>query len=328
MKNIEMEFSYLGENKKIGLVKLSGDVDIATVPQFSIFMQKVEESTCPIILFDLQRVHYMNSTGFGIMASFAMEAKDQGTRKILFCNMQKNIINTYSLFGMDRVWPHFKTKEEALRSLETGEGLDPMEEEKVQFPVVRSCTYCRRPCNFPKPGHYKCPHCGTIHRMTEKGMLEQVAPPKKRIMDRADDCVDEIDITLPSDAMHLARIREFIFSFFSDQFEEQERSDMAMAVDEACGNVIEHAHKFDRNKKVFLHLEIHSKKILFTITDSGENTFNNIVQSDKINQEKLKNTGRGMGLYLIKQIMDEVHLKPTKTWGTALTMVKYLKENE
>ena len=52
-----------------------------------------------------------------------------------------------------------------------------------------------------------------------------------------------------SDAIHLSRVRDFVFLFQRSVFR-TERADLAMAVDEACENATEHAHKSDRNKNI------------------------------------------------------------------------------
>lgn len=324
MQNLQMEFNYLNQEKNSAVVKITGEVDMKNVPEFTEFISKVLEDQCQKIFFDLQGLSYMSSTGFGVLASAAIEEKEKGERQIFFCNLHPTILNTYTLFGMEQVWPPYESIEKALKSASEKKE----EVEKATFPLIKSCTYCHKPSNFAKPGHYKCPHCGTIHQLFDTGELKQVVRPKKKSskdLNTTELVTDEIDISLPSDAVHLSRIRDFIFSFLTESFEEQDRSNMAMAVDEAVANAIEHAHKNDRNKKVYIHIELNIKKFVITIKDSGNNTFNSIIQKDNISQNQLKETGRGMGLILIKQMMDEVNLKPTETWGTAITMTKYVR---
>ena len=291
-------------------------------------MSQVVKTPCNKLLFNLQGLQYMNSTGFGVLASVAMEEKDKGEKQICFCNMHPTILNTYTIFGMEQVWPQYPTIEAALASLAEGKrsALEEPEEEVVNFPLIRSCTHCNRPSNFPKPGNYKCPYCSTIHQLDNKGNLKQITrPPRKKMESNKFEAgvTDEIDISVPSDPYHLSRVRDFIFSFLPETFNEEVRSSMVMAVDEAFANAIEHAHKNDRSKKVQMHIEVSLKRVAITVKDSGENTFNKIVQKKQVNQDQIKKTGRGMGLLLIKQMMDEVNLKPTETWGTAVTMIKY-----
>lgn len=352
MKKIQMEFNYLSEAKEAGVVKVAGEIDLTTISEFSEFMNKVTEIACNILLFDLGQLRYMNSTGFGIFASLAMDESEKGIKRIAFFNMQKTVQATYNLMGFENIAPNFATLEQALEHLRNKQAAPqedketakppapqarpeepkpplPKQEEKATFPLIRSCTNCQKPCNFLKPGHYKCPYCNTIHQLDEKGSLTQLSLPKKKPQENKQDAAtDEIDISLPSDAIHLSRIRDFVFSFFMGMFSDQERADMAMAVDEACENAIEHAHNSERGKKLYIHLEVNPQKVSLTIKDSGENTFKNVVQSDKVNQDQLKRTGRGMGLFLIKQVMDEVQIKPTEKWGTSLTMTKYIKKKE
>lgn len=329
MKKIQTEFSYLSDNKETALIKIAGEVDLTTMTEFADFIAKMIDLPCKNLVFDLQHLRYMNSTGFGKLASLAIEEKEKGGREMFFCSMQPAILSTYTLFGLENIWQQFPSVDAALASLRTTNVAAPVKEEKVMFPLIRSCTNCRRPSNFSKPGHYKCPYCNTIHQVDDKGNLTQVAAPKKKAPEAPVEQVnDEIDISLPSDAIHLSRVRDFIFAFFVDIFSDQERADMAMAVDEACENAIEHAHKFDRNKRIYLHLELGTQKVSLTIKDSGENTFKNLVQAEHVNQDQLKRTGRGMGLFLIKQIMDEVNIKPTEKWGTAITMTKLIKKKD
>ncbi len=326
MKKIQMEFDYLSQTKEIGIIRVGGEIDLNSVAEFSEFMEQAMANPCQKLLIDLQNLHYANSSGFGILASAALVEQEKNGKKVVFCNMQPVISKVYTIFGMDQVCPDFPSMEQALSFLQAPEKLP---QEKITFPLIRSCTECQKSSNFPKPGHYKCPYCGTIHHLDEEGIIKQINRKKKKIAkEKSAANPDEVDITLPSDKQHLSKLRDFIFSFLVDLFNEDERSRMAMAVDEACANAIEHAHNDDRNKKIHLHIEVNSKKFSITVTDSGVNTFKNIVHRDQVNQNILKETGRGMGLILIKQMMDEVNLKPTETWGTAITMTKYVKQEE
>lgn len=320
-----MEFNFASDKKDIGIVQLRGALDLSTISEFSEFMDQVMANPCSKIIFDLSGLSYVNSNGFGMMAAAALGEKDKNGKQIVFCNMQSSILKIYSLFGLDQVCRPLSSREEALNVLNSPSG---GREDSVTFPLIRSCTECQRPSNFAKPGHYKCPHCNTIHHLNAEGQLTQVSRSKKKkaAKEKAPGAdFDEVDITLPSDTQHLAKLRDFIFSFLTELFPEEERHRMAMAVDEATGNAIEHAHKYDRTKKIQLHIEVNPQRFTITVTDSGVNTFNNVVQREQVNQDILKETGRGMGLILIKQMMDDVTLKPTATWGTSITMTKYTK---
>lgn len=328
MKKIQMEFNYLSQTKEIGIIKVGGEIDLNTVVEFSEFMEQALANPCQKLLIDLQNLAYANSSGFGILASAALVEQEKNGKKIVFCNMQPVISKVYNIFGMDQVCPQYTSLEQAMAALQCPE---KKPQEKATFPLIRTCTECQKPSNFPKAGHYKCPYCNTIHYLDEDGNLQQINRSKKKKAAKEKSLatnIDEVDITLPSDKQHLSKLRDFIFSFLVDLFNEEERSRMAMAVDEACANAIEHAHGEDRSKKIHLHIEVSQKKFSMTVTDSGVNTFKNIVHRDQVNHDILKETGRGMGLILIKQMMDEVSLKPTDTWGTSITMTKYVKKDE
>lgn len=365
MKKVQFEFNFLSAKKDIAVLKIKGEVDLSNIQEFKDFLAKVIENPYEKLIMDLHELWYMNSSGFGVLAATMQQSE---TKQILVCQLHPNILKTYRAFGIEQMWPPYESLQDALNALQKNKPGTEAIAEAVHFPLIRTCTNCRKPSNFSKPGRYKCPYCATIHQIDDQGILVRVskkagpgttqataAAAKTVITNNADSLAqqppttgantvqnaaaatatttappspsgsDEIDITIPSNGNHLRRIRDFIFSFADEIFSEQERYNMASAVDEAIANAIEHAHNYDQTKKIFIHLEITPQKFSITVKDSGQNTFGRIVQREQLTQEQLKKIGRGMGLLVIKQTMDEVNFKPTETFGTALTMTKYVK---
>lgn len=374
MKKVQFEFSFLSPKKDIAVLKIKGEVDMGNIQEFKDFLAKVLESSYEKLIMDLHELRYMNSTGFGVLASTMQQTE---TKQILVCHLHPNILKTYRSFGIEQMWPPYPTLQDALTALQKGKPSTEAMPETIHFPLIRTCTNCRKASNFSKPGRYKCPFCATIHQIDEQGNLSPIvkkvevpsqttsalanasvaktvmlpvapiptlqtptmalppslvsslsnieSPPEQIPAPPTPSESDEIDITIPSNGNHLRRIRDFIFSFADEIFDDQERYNMASAVDEAIANAIEHAHNNDRSKKIFIHLEVTPQKFSITVKDSGENTFSRIVQREQLTQDQLKKLGRGMGLMVIKQTMDEVNFKPTETFGTAITMVKYVK---
>ncbi len=407
MRKIQLEFNYISQKKDVGLARVRGEIDGSNINEFAAFLKKIGEVSCAKVLFDLKDLRYMNSTGFGNLAAFFLNEKDTGKREIYICNLHPNIQRTYRTFGMDQTWPTYPTIEEAIAALQKNRIIqkntpEPKNvSEPILFPIIRSCTNCRKPSNFPKPGTYRCTYCSTIHQIDDQGnlkvvstvskktvvqdkkiekleeekVIEQQKKMEEKIVEQHEEKAEEknsekitsmfpevpsdsvssselapplpstptpapsitptstsdvetIDITISSNPNYLRRIRDFIFAFADEIFTEQERYNMSSAIDEALANAIEHAHQNDVSKKIFIKIEVNEKKFQVTIKDSGVNTFNNIIQRDNVSQEQLKKIGRGMGLLVIKQTMDEVSFNPTESWGTAITMIKYVKDKD
>jgi serine/threonine-protein kinase RsbW len=80
-----------------------------------------------------------------------------------------------------------------------------------------------------------------------------------------------------------------------------------LAVDEVCANMMIHSNCCDQAKEIFLNLHFLDNLLRITISDFGL-SFNYIPQAEMslemLVAEKRKG---GMGLTLVKKIMDEVH---------------------
>ena len=321
----------------------------------------------------------MNSTGFGALTSRAM---NEPKFKIIFCNLESNISEVFSMFGLDNVCdilPDLDSAIEVAKTLvedgseEPDSSVEEIEEleddndsdEELEvpppaaaavnnatsepsapdatkvttnfaeqnppstgkiFPTIKRCLSCGKKINFRTTGHYRCPRCKSILFINNEGILnliENPLSPSLPAVPENEGAPDEITIIFPSDTNYLSKIRDFIMSFTKAIFDDVQRDSITMAVDEACSNAIEHAHHFDRNKKIHMAVLINDDCFSITITDSGVNTFNeHLVQPD---DDQIKKSGRGMGLILMKRMMDEVNIRKTEANGTSINLVKYAK---
>lgn len=109
---------------------------------------------------------------------------------------------------------------------------------------------------------------------------------------------------------NLSRIRDFVSSNASEAgFSKDEIDEMILAVDEACTNVIKHAYKFSPDGDIILEIKFDDNAFTITIEDNGI-SFN----PDEIPEPDLQKYYRehrvgGLGMYLMKTLMDEVKYK-------------------
>lgn len=98
-------------------------------------------------------------------------------------------------------------------------------------------------------------------------------------------------------------------------------SDLIIAVNEACMNIMEHAYKGDRSGEIVLEINDNGGEIEVVLTD-----FADPIDFDDIKPRNLDELRPGgLGTYFIKEIMDEcayAHLKGSN--GNVLRMTKRL----
>lgn len=109
----------------------------------------------------------------------------------------------------------------------------------------------------------------------------------------------------------LEKARNFIYKSALDfGFTENDSFQIALAVDEACTNIIKHSYKFDSTKKFTIGVRPQGKEFQIFILDEGS-SFNpnevEIVDIPTILKSKQKG---GFGIFLITRIMDSIQYFP------------------
>lgn len=92
--------------------------------------------------------------------------------------------------------------------------------------------------------------------------------------------------------------------------------DIKVAVSEACTNAIKHSD----DDKFFITFEIIESGICIEIRDNGKGY--NIENIKEPNLEEPKESG--LGIFIIKTLMDEVSMESIENEGTVIRMTKYL----
>ena len=118
---------------------------------------------------------------------------------------------------------------------------------------------------------------------------------------------EKFKLEIPSATENLYLIREFITKIATKAgFVEDMQEQIALAVDEACTNVIKHAHKFDANTNIDILVSIDSTKIKISITDKGTGFDTSKLQIPDLKIYAKESRHGGLGIYLMKTLMDEV----------------------
>ena len=134
-------------------------------------------------------------------------------------------------------------------------------------------------------------------------------------------------LQVPSSTENLALIREFIGSAAAQAgFDEKETGKLELAVDEACANVIEHAYGHDVSKEVIIRVRLSDEMLSIDIEDTGNGFDPKLVNQEELEQLISKRKTGGLGMRLMKTLMDEVRYEIEPGKKNALHMMKRLKK--
>ncbi|HYC59197.1 MAG TPA: ATP-binding protein [Thermoanaerobaculia bacterium] len=134
-------------------------------------------------------------------------------------------------------------------------------------------------------------------------------------------------LDVPSTTQNLALIREFV-SRVAEQagLNETEVGELELAVDEACANVIEHAYGDDKTKQVMVRAIFDEDTLRIHVIDTGKGFDPTQVQEQELKDLIARRKTGGLGMRLIKTLMDEVHYDIEPGKRNELRMVKKLRK--
>jgi len=117
-------------------------------------------------------------------------------------------------------------------------------------------------------------------------------------------------ITIPSSTKYLRDIRDFIAEFGDEnRLPSKLISQISLAVDEACTNVIKHAYKNSSDNEINLEIKKSNNKIKISIKDNGIHFDPASIHDPDIEESQKKKKGGGLGIFLMKKLMDKVEYK-------------------
>lgn len=105
----------------------------------------------------------------------------------------------------------------------------------------------------------------------------------------------------------LAEVRNFVAKHASNfGFDDKQISDIRLAVDEACTNIIKHAYKYDQEQRVEIKIGLTGEELWVSLKDTGD-AFDPGSYSKPDLREQMKSRKRGgVGVFLISKLMDDV----------------------
>jgi len=134
-------------------------------------------------------------------------------------------------------------------------------------------------------------------------------------------------MSVPSSTQNLALVRDFVSGVGAQAgLNESDVANLELAVDEACANVMEHAYGDDANKEVVLRLIFDADTLRIHVIDTGRGFDPDDIRQEEIKQLAANRKTGGMGMRIIKLVMDEVHYDITPGEKNELQMVMKLRK--
>jgi len=156
---------------------------------------------------------------------------------------------------------------------------------------------------------------------------ELIVPDGEPVKRKQGETDKRFDLTVPSQTATLKRVRRFVaaaahrFGFSND-----DASKIALAVDEACTNIIKHAYNFAEDKDIHLSIFMRNGKLEILITDHGKPFNPDAVKLPDMKEYLSHYRHGGLGMYLMKSLMDKVEYRIRPGIKNQVILVKYLRQ--
>ena len=139
----------------------------------------------------------------------------------------------------------------------------------------------------------------------------------------------KISKTVLSRTDHLLEVRDFVSDAARQfGFSDEDVANIVLAVDEACTNIIKHAYQYAPDKEIFI--AIHRKNGTFEvkIKDSGKSFNPDALRAPDLKRNLSHHRRGGLGVYLMRKLMDKVEYNFADDSNNEVSLVKYLAKKQ
>lgn len=134
---------------------------------------------------------------------------------------------------------------------------------------------------------------------------------------------DNLGLLIPNKPEYVSVVRLTTSAIATKMgFNIEQIEDIKVAIAEACTNVIKHGI-CEENENYSIEFMLEDDKMTVFIKDRG-----NGFHCDKMKEPDLTSPKEGgLGIFIIKSLMDEVNIESTLGEGTTIKMIKYLGDD-
>jgi serine/threonine-protein kinase RsbW len=131
------------------------------------------------------------------------------------------------------------------------------------------------------------------------------------------------NLIVPASFTSLDKIRDYFSQAASEAgFNEEDVFEVQLAVDEAASNIIDHAYEGECESDIECGYELLKDGLKLNLHDHGKPFDPEKVELPDIISDPTRRKKGGLGLYFMRQMMDEVSFSFSGDGGNDLTMIK------
>lgn len=135
-------------------------------------------------------------------------------------------------------------------------------------------------------------------------------------------------ITFEATFDNLDEIREFVGEAARQVgFSDKVVYSIQLAADEASSNIIEHAYAGVTGGKLEIDLSTSENELKIVLRDQGKSFDPTSVPEPNVKADLSDRKIGGLGMYLMRKLMDEVTYESSPNKGNTLTMIKRLEDS-
>lgn len=129
--------------------------------------------------------------------------------------------------------------------------------------------------------------------------------------------------TFPARFEFLDEIREFVAQIAREGgFNDKEIYSLQLAADEAASNIIEHAYEGVSDAEFDVTCDMNGNTLTIAMRDTGKPFNPSNVRLPNLKADLSERKIGGLGVYLMRKLMDDVHYLSNPKTGNLLTMTK------
>lgn len=136
-----------------------------------------------------------------------------------------------------------------------------------------------------------------------------------------------LSTSIKSDTGQLETVRAFVESAARDfGFGDDDIANIVLAVDEACTNIIKHAYSGSSNGEIVIDINRKGKTFSIHIKDNGKPFDPEGIEPPNLRKHLTEFRRGGLGVYLMRRLMDKVEYAIQPGKPNEVTLVKYRSE--
>lgn len=143
------------------------------------------------------------------------------------------------------------------------------------------------------------------------------------------------ELTVPADTRCLSQVRDAVLEVIGGcAFSPVKANLIALAVDEAVANIMEHAfskesggHGKPEEEKIQIILDTNPERLQVLIRDRGASFDPRGVPDADVQEHVKQGRKGGLGIFLMRRIMDEINYSYKQGDHNELQMIKYIDES-